>query len=224
MKSWGLLLEGRCPSASNMPRDAEIYRQVTAGQLAGCLRIYNWDEPALTLGYNQKDFEPAEAELALPRFLRPTGGGAVLHSDDLTYALAAPAQGPLGGSLLDAYHSIAAVFSEALNACGVPAELVERKAAFASVCFERASVYELSVDGCKIMGAAQHRSRGFLLQQGVLPLKVDSQLIKSAFGAETPVPRGLLDIKPDFDVDEFVTKLCDGLATSLGVDWEPAHS
>ena len=36
-----------------MPRDAEIFRQVTAGQLAGCLRIYNWDEPALTLGYNQ---------------------------------------------------------------------------------------------------------------------------------------------------------------------------
>jgi lipoate-protein ligase A len=217
MKSWRLLLEGACPPERNMPRDAQLYEQVAAGQVAGCLRIYNWSAPALTLGYNQKDFTAADASLELPRYLRPTGGGAVLHSNDLTYALAAPTEGPLSGSLLQAYHAIASVFAAALKACGIAAELVERQAAFASVCFERASVHELSVDGCKIMGAAQHRSRGFLLQQGVLPLAVDAKLMRRAFGVNTPLPRGLLEIKPDFSVDEFVAALIPAFADVLGV-------
>ena len=222
MKTWQLLLEGPCPSEHNMPRDAQIYADVAAGRLAGCLRIYNWSTPALTLGYNQKNYGPVPA--GLPCYVRPTGGGAVLHCDDLTYAVAAPASGPLGGSLLEAYHAIAAVFAAALRDCGIAAELVERQAAFAPVCFERASVHELSVAGLKVMGAAQHRGRDCLLQQGVLPLRVDAGLLRRVFGVATPVPRGLCEIKPDFELEEFVEALLAAFASELDVRLEPAYS
>ena len=223
MRTWRLLREGVCPSEHNMLRDAQLYEQVAAGQLAGCLRIYNWTAPALTLGYNQKDFTAADPSLDLPRYLRPTGGGAVLHSDDLTYALAVPTEGPLSGSLLEAYHAIATAFAAALQACGIAAELVERPAAYAPVCFERASVHELRCAGHKIMGAAQHRGRGCLLQQGVLPLTVDADLMRRAFGAATPVPCGLREIKPDFSLEDFVAALIPAFADVLGVRLE-AHS
>ena len=201
-------LDGRVPSEKNMDIDRQCFSSVSSGEAAGFLRLYNWSEPALTLGYNQKDFVCADPELVIGKYLRPTGGGTVLHSDDITYCVAAPLDGTFGPDIVSSYAVVAELFAEALLSCGIPVTLAAKKASFSHICFDRSAEKELVVDGIKVMGAAQKRSKGFFIQQGVIPLNVNYELVERVFGAEAKDKyRGLLEINPDFDLSRFVDRL-----------------
>lgn len=205
-----------------MARDISLFETVCSGRSSGSLRIYGWDEPAVTSGRHQADFSPADPTLSIPVVSRPTGGGAVLHGHDLTYCISAPLAGPLAGSVVETYGRIAAVFARALGAQGVEARLVDHESSWAPVCFSRAAEKELVVEGVKVMGAAQYRRRGFFLEQGVLPLTVDAGLYRRVFGEEPPGP-GLLDLCPSFDVPRFLVDLREFFVDILGVTLADGH-
>lgn len=223
MQTWRLILDGRYSSRENMGRDLALFEAVRNGAMDGCLRIYNWDIPAITIGYHQKAFIPYDRTLDLPVLKRPTGGGAVLHIDDITYCICAPQKGALAGGIRESYGLIAQSFARALQRCGVPVCMDGADEGYAPVCFARTATVELKLAGAKLMGAAQARREGFLIQQGVLPLRSDSILYTRVFGPQSPPPAAILAHVAAFDLDEFVAVLQANLSETMDIGWIPSE-
>ena len=144
------------------------------------IRFYRWRSPALSFGYFGKFSDVAiyAAERDLVR--RWTGGGIVFHGDDLTYSIVIPASDPVfGESSIAIYEKIHRALADALNEVGEravvaggvdPGGIALRKHAAVSAsgynCFANPVRADVIMDGRKIAGAAQRRTRSGLLQQG----------------------------------------------------------
>ena len=184
---WRLLLSPPAKGAWNMAVDEAVLAAVGRGEAPPTLRLYAWSPPCLSLGRHQP---PNEVDLARLRargwgmVRRPTGGRAILHTDELTYAVIAPAEHPLmRGGVLPSYRRLAAGLLAALRALGVEARMEGEHPPSAEappVCFEVPSSYELTVAGRKILGSAQARRHGAVLQHGSLPLWGDLGRIADA--------------------------------------------
>lgn len=155
-----------------MARDEELLHAQRPGD-DPILRIYQWNPPCLTLGYNQREEAFAAAKVAAAGFdlvRRPTGGRAILHDHELTYAVIGTSPGPLfGSSLHDAYMTINRALLRFLAGLGIDADVSpgeSREAAKSLVCFRSAGRHEIRVRGRKLVGSAQRRLRGVFLQHG----------------------------------------------------------
>jgi lipoate-protein ligase A len=170
----------------NMEFDMRLMRAFADGAFArafgegSCLwRFYAWSPPAVSLGKNQN---PAEIDRERCRadgvdvVVRPTGGRAVFHADELTYSFFAAT--PLPNEVI--YRMVHETIARALSKVGVAAEFCRSqpdfRARYASPdsvsCFTASARYELQIDGRKIVGSAQRRTGDVLLQHGSLPLSV----------------------------------------------------
>jgi lipoate-protein ligase A len=142
----------------------------------GTLRIYRWARPTLSFGRNQPArgrYDESVAPLIGAEVVRrPTGGREVLHDRELTYAIILPLR-RLGG-LREAYAEVNAGLVDALRSLGVPAEAAPRlgrpPGLEAGACFAVAAPGEVTVAGRKLVGSAQARVEGSLLQHGSLLL------------------------------------------------------
>jgi lipoate-protein ligase A len=162
-----LLPAAVAPGPWNMAADDALLESAAAG--VASLRFYGWTEPTLSLGY----FQPSGPARAYPglaglaRVRRPTGGAALVHHRELTYALALPPGGAwqsAGTSWLVRMH---AVLQSALARLGVVTRLCEREEKFGDVlCFLHHTPGDLLVEGHKVVGSAQRKMRGALLQHG----------------------------------------------------------
>ena len=168
--------------ASNMAIDCAILEAVASGLQPPTLRLYGWRPFCLSLGYGQRASDVDTAALdqrGWDLVRRPTGGKAILHGDELTYSLCLPQHHPLAcGDIIESYRRISAGFLYALGEFGLDAEserqnASRRPAAVGPVCFEIPSHYEISVAGRKLIGSAQMRRKGGLLQHGSIPLRGD---------------------------------------------------
>lgn len=179
LSKWRLL---RTPAASgpeNMALDQAILEAASRGESPPTLRLYSWQPPCLSLGHAQplEDVDPARlAALGWHLVRRPTGGRAILHTDELTYSVAAPATHPdLSGTVLASYRKISLGLIAGLEHLGLEAEvqpevkLTEAERAN-PICFEVPSSYEITSLGRKLIGSAQVRRQGGVLQHGSLPL------------------------------------------------------
>jgi lipoate-protein ligase A len=207
MTPWLFLDDGVYPADKNMARDEELFGRVMSGEAGGAVRFYNWDSPAVTAGYHQKDFRFADDSVNIPIFKRPTGGGAVLHFDDITFSICSRAEGLFHGDINGVYRTISVIFLEAFAACGIDARIHSSVSSFSDVCFERTAQLELTFEGKKIMGAAQVRKKDFFLLQGVIPLRVDEGLYSRIFGPTVKLPRGIMQISPGFSVPAFISSI-----------------
>lgn len=133
------------------------------------LRFYTWPRATLSLGYFQPEaVRHADARLAaLPWVRRPSGGEALVHDREVTYALALPPGAPWqrrGESWLWRMH---AVIAEALADLGVTARPCEEGRRLGDVlCFLHQTPADLLVGGAKVVGSAQRKQRGALMQHG----------------------------------------------------------
>lgn len=180
--TWRLLITPGASGRHNMAVDEAILEAVAAGQAPPTLRLYAWAPPCLSLGYAQAvDVvdEAALAEAGWDLVRRPTGGRALLHADELTYSIAAPDSLPgLSGGVLPSYQHLSRGLLAGLERLGIhpdaPALTVVGEAdKLNPVCFEVPSAYEITVGGRKLIGSAQLRRRGAVLQHGSLPLHGD---------------------------------------------------
>jgi lipoate-protein ligase A len=165
----------------NMAVDEAVALAVATRLVPPTLRFYTWMPPCASLGRNQP-FAAVDAARCAARgydiVRRPTGGRAILHTDELTYSVIAPADHPLmEGMVLDAYLRVAAGLVAGLRRLGIaaePAPSTNRAGRDVSAaCFEVPSAYEIVVDGKKLLGSAQNRRGGYVLQHGSLPLVGD---------------------------------------------------
>lgn len=163
-----------------MAIDEAIMSAVGSGLQPPTLRLYAWDPPALSLGYSQPISDarkPALKALGWGIVRRPTGGRAILHTDELTYSFCAPVGGRyFQGGVLPSYRRLSRGLARGLRLLGLAVEA--RPAAVSPsfdnpVCFEVPSAFELIVSGRKICGSAQVRRREAALQHGTVPLYGD---------------------------------------------------
>jgi lipoate-protein ligase A len=178
--AWRLLLDPPRDGASNMAVDEMLLEETAVGRSPPTLRLYAWEPPTLSLGFAQKVAD-ADRE-ALDRLgwglvRRPTGGRAILHTDELTYSVAAPESHPLlRGGVLESYRRLSLGLLAGLRLLGVDARADSggrSRGVGNPVCFEVSSKYEISVDWRKLIGSAQARRLGGVLQHGALPLRGD---------------------------------------------------
>jgi lipoyl(octanoyl) transferase len=184
MDTWRLLITPAAQGAWNMAVDEAILQGVGSGDSRPTLRLYAWEPTCLSLGYAQPltdvDF-PGLRRQGWEVVRRPTGGRAVLHTDELTYAVIAPLNEPrVAGTVLESYHRLAQALVQALNLLSVQVEVNENLVASPStskktnpVCFEVPSTYEITIGGKKLVGSAQARRKEGVLQHGSLPLSGD---------------------------------------------------
>jgi len=145
-------------------------------------RVYSWARPTLSLGRNQRArdvYDPALArELGVDVVRRPTGGRAVLHWREVTYSVAAPVAGV---GLRESYARINRLLLDGLRRLGVRATVAHPAARTprpdAAPCFENPTEGELVVDSRKLVGSAQYREAGALLQHGSILLDDDQSLL-----------------------------------------------
>lgn len=155
-------------AAEHMAADLALLADVAGGGRP-VLRFYRWNAPALSLGRFQPTEDVDEAacqalDVAVVR--RPTGGRALLHGGDLTYAVAVPRPKGESGSVDALYGTLAQGLIAGLGTVGVSAELAHHVGETAAACFASLRGSDLRVDGRKLVGSAQLHRDGAVLQHG----------------------------------------------------------
>ena len=190
MQKWRLIVSKPASGALNMAIDEAILKSVSLGGKP-TLRIYAWNPPTVSLGYFQ-DIDDINAEicnnLGYGIVRRLTGGRAVLHYDEATYSIIVPEENPLiPKGVGESYKEISLCLVNAIQNLGLKAviEPVHRSKTSqwrqnnSSACFNAISWHEITVNGKKIVGSAQVRKDGCLLQHGSIPITLDSNKLFS---------------------------------------------
>jgi lipoyl(octanoyl) transferase len=186
---WRLIRHAPARGDWNMAVDEAILDMSAAGKAPPTLRLYAWSPACLSLGHAQSAQDVDRTRLEMNGWMlvrRQTGGRAILHIDELTYAVIAPLKNPIvAGSVLESYSRLAKALLRALNLLALNAHAAQSYPLPAGadpkgpVCFEVPSNYEITLGGKKLIGSAQARRREGVLQHGTLPLYGDLARITS---------------------------------------------
>jgi lipoate-protein ligase A len=188
---WRLIIHGSASPARNMAIDEALLREVREP----VLRLYEWNVPAVSLGY----FQPAAlVPEGRPFVRRYTGGGLVDHAHDITYTIVLPREHPwMQLSMPESYCQIHLGVQAVLQASGVVSELTSDAAATESeACFQKPVRFDIVAADKKLSGAAQRRSREGMLHQGsiLLPDPALNLVVREKFAGGFAVRLGL-DLK-----------------------------
>lgn len=187
MRAWRLIESGFADGATNMAVDEAIVAAVTRGAQPPTLRLYGWRPPALSLGYFQPLDEGIDLEAVRTRgygiVRRPTGGRAILHADELTYSVCVRQDQIRGGSsTMQSYREISRGIVAGLELLGAQVSLGDEsgsrsarpaEGAARPICFAKTARCDLQAEGRKVVGSAQVRRDGAILQHGSIPLTID---------------------------------------------------
>ncbi len=242
-----LLSEGHFRGKHNMAVDEAILRACERGEVPTTLRFYQWDPPCLSLGYFQDVQKEVnmdglkEAGFDLVR--RATGGKAVLHDDELTYSVVV-SEKDLPGSVLETYHRISEALVLGLTNLGIPATIAALERGVTSrdprfrqaACFSAPSWYEIVAHGKKVIGSAQNRKNGVILQHGSIPFKFDAKRVvmclntsstEHAKRMETMLAKKATGVSQalgrDVSREELERELVKGFRDALGWELEPGE-
>lgn len=197
---WRLLIDGPQEASWNMAVDEAILIEHGRGQVPPTVRFYFWQVPTLSLGYFQdlaKEINlDACAANGVDVVRRPTGGRAVLHNKEVTYAIVASRSYGAFGTVLASYQWISRGLARGLELLGLEVQSHKPASAVATAvppphpadasniatrlkgsaaCFDSPSWYEITVGGKKIIGSAQVRRDDALLQHGSILLETQSR-------------------------------------------------
>lgn len=269
---WRLIIDEPLDGPTNMARDEAIARAHAAGDTPPTLRLYAWRPACLSLGRFQRSAELnraacADAGVAIVR--RPSGGRALLHDHELTYAVVAREDHPLlgGDSIVASYRQISAALLAGLRALGVAAELTPHRrpgdrrpttddrqpttddqqatsherpgsntlgqlspgaGPSSAACFDAPASYELTVRGRKLVGSAQRRQGGVLLQHGAIPLAPHAERLCALLLHPPPDLRQRMIALSEvagrpIDFDTLAEALIGGFATTWGARFAPGR-
>jgi lipoate-protein ligase A len=177
------------------------------------LRLYRWEPGCLSFGRNEpatRRYDTARIKaMALDTVRRPSGGRAVWHDRELTYAVAAPCAA--FGSLQSAYRAIHSLLLIALNRLGLSATLAPRTrvpSLGTGACFSQPVGGEVLVNGRKVVGSAQLQRGNAFLQHGSILLQDEQSKVREVMSgnsatdsSEEPAPDPLSQVSPAALID-----------------------
>lgn len=198
----------------NMAIDESLLNSAVLFNVA-TLRWYRWSEPTISLGYFQKtaDIEGDPLLSPLPRVRRITGGGAILHDDEFTYSIALPSSQRLFQQPEELYDLVHISLARALSEMGYPVRCrgeTIKQSEEPFLCFSRQDSHDITLNGRKIVGSAQRRRRGAILQHG--------SLIRRASNWAPHLP-GLADLSQDDLPVDVVERLTSHVAEAIADSW-----
>lgn len=246
VRSWRLLLPTDGPGAYQMAVDAAVVESVRDGLSGPMLRFYRWTPACVTLG----KFQPADGNVRLENCQRlgidiakrPTGGRAILHAHEVTFSVIVAEKDlpEAGTSIMDSYRVLGAALVDGLCRLGLPAELVDHHAKVRSAdpqsmmaagnpaCFAAKARCDIMVNDRKIIGCAQLRKNGIILQQNSLPLSINFPMWDEVFFRadwRAVAESGAVDLWSaagrEVAYDDVVAALCAGFTAVLDTELVP---
>ena len=186
---WRLIPLLKVPGQVQMAIDRWLLEQHQLGMHPSTLRFYTWSPPAISLGYHQSKWPEYWQQLTckgvpLEVVRRPTGGRAVLHQGDLTYAVVTSG---LSGSRIQAYQTICQFLIQGWRSLGVELHYGSTGRGYIHnpSCFGTATGADLVLtNNAKLIGSAQLKRGGKVLQHGSMSLEPDAALFAQVFGKE----------------------------------------
>lgn len=241
---WRLLDTGAADGFTNMAVDEAMLEIFAAEGAPATVRFYCWSPPTLSLGYGQSIEREIDlrqcASLGIDVVRRLTGGRAVLHDHEVTYSVVISGDDPRASSgVLAAYLTISQAMIRGLSYLGITAELLPLRRSVllpsdqvSPVCFATPSSYEVAVGGRKIIGSAQRRAHGVIMQHGSIPISCDLDKMSAVFGwsargdqsspAELPYHTSMTSLREagrrPYAYAEVVAALAQGIADTWEVE------
>ena len=231
---WRLIVDGARPGVRNMALDRALLSGRAEGTSPPTLRLYRWERPTLTLGRFQ-DAASVDLALAAARGAdvarRPTGGRAVLHDDEVTYAVTASLADGVPRGVVASYRHIAGGLAAAFRLLAVPAVVTPsaRGRRSSASCYMATTQADLSVGASKLSGSAQVWEADAVLQHGSFvvsrDVELESALTRLSGQEREELARsactieGVSGVRPP--IVEIEAAIAEGFESALGVAFEP---
>lgn len=212
---WRLIPLLSAAGSVQMAVDEWLLEKHRVGKHPPTLRFYTWQPTAISLGYHQRRWPDFWQQLswqgmAVDLVRRPSGGRAVLHQGDLTYAVVASG---FAGNRTAVYQTICEFLIEGWRALGLELHYGEAGKSYIHNpnCFGTATGADLvAPDGCKFIGSAQLRRGSAILQHGSMRLQPNVELFSRVFGEElVPVHLPVLG-----EINEVIATAIEALSAS----------
>lgn len=216
---WCLLPTMALSGATQMALDRWLLEQHRQGTWPSVLRFYQWEPGAISLGYHQKRWPERWRSLSdghqpLDLVRRPTGGRAVLHQGELTYAVITSG---LEGKRGEVYEQVCQFLMQGWQRLGVPLGFGEAGRGYIHNpdCFGTATAADLVTEtGAKLIGSAQLWQAGCLLQHGSMRLSPDAGLLKQVFGKVDRLPL----LPSGLEVEQIIQVLQEAAQDAFGME------
>lgn len=193
--------------AENMRLDEEMLEEaIVKHSNEPVIRLYGWSPKCISLGRNQKDdFLTGE----IPAVRRLTGGRALLHDDEITYSCVVPiAFIPNGESVAESYKYISGILIDFFKTLGVNLDFGENKkvSTHFDYCMLLSTGADVCYNGQKIIGSAQCRKQGYILQHGSILFGYDKELLEHLFNEKVQGIVTVREVLPKMTKEKFLSK------------------
>lgn len=187
---WRIIDTGPQDPFTNMAFDEAILRGYELHSPQPTLRIYGWKPSSLSIGISQDPEETLDMESlqrdSMPFVRRITGGGMILHADEITYSLVCSKKDlDIPARVVSSYKIICSFLIAFYKSLGIEAKFAsdldssEELGRPSALCFAAKEKYDIVVDGRKIGGNAQKRSKDLIFQHGSIPIGIDMRKASS---------------------------------------------
>lgn len=190
----------------NMQIDSDLLdKAIETQEQEPIFRLYAWSPKCISLGRNQKDDFIKDKTVDVVR--RLTGGRALLHDNEVTYSYIMPIKE--GVSVTESYKEISGILLDFFKTLGIELDFGENKKI--STKFDYCMLISTGADVCyrgeKIIGTAQYRKQGYILQHGSILFGYDKVFLENLFGEEVQGITTVNEILPNITKEEFVEKM-----------------
>ena len=224
-ETWRLIPIYNGTGTEQMAIDSWLLSQHAMGLQPPCLRFYTWETPTISLGYHQRQFPDHWKTLQwkdrpVDLVRRPTGGRAVLHQGDLTYALVTSG---LTGSRRAVYQQLCQFLIQGWQHLGITLSFGVAGRGYIQNpnCFGTATAADLVMkNGYKLIGSAQVYRDGCVLQHGSMRLQPDSELFEKVFGEKVSQPTLPENVRSEDGMQVIVEALSWATEDCFGVEFE----
>ena len=189
--------------ADNMRIDSELLdNAILAQSKVPTFRLYAWSPKCISLGRNQKQDFITDKDVDVVR--RLTGGRALLHDNEITYSYVAPAVE--GESIIQSYKHISGILIDFFKTLGVELDFGENKkvSTHFDYCMLLSTGADVCYNGQKIIGSAQYRKQGYILQHGSILFGYDKMFLEHLFKEEVKGITTVKEILPNMTKEKFV--------------------
>ena len=207
----------------NMDKDAELFEKVCAQKSnEPILRFYGWNPPCVSLGRNQKE-ETINKDYCIRNGIdivrRITGGRALLHQNELTYSFICSTDFIGNENIKKSYEIISEGLIEGFRTLGIEADFGNKKPDTKyNYCMLLSTGADLNYRNKKLVGSAQYRANGYILQHGSILYTINQTHIKNIFNENIEEKLiTLSEILPEIKTEEIISALKSGFEKHFNV-------
>ena len=192
----------------NMQIDSDILEKAIANKIKEpIIRLYGWNPKCVSLGRNQKD---NFLDINIDSVRRLTGGRALLHDNEVAYSYVSPIEFvPNGESVVESYKYISGILINFFKKIGIELDFGENKkvSTHFDYCMLVSTGADVCYEGKKLIGSAQCRKQGYILQHGSILYDYDKKFLEQLFHEEVKGITCIKEILPKYTKTDFINLL-----------------